>query len=127
MDFSLTEDQQLMKDALTRLGSRYGREYWLSCTKSGKGPEELWQELARAGFVGLLIPEEYGGAGLGMSDMELLLDQLAPAGCLHGHPAPDLVAQGATRACCSATVVTVTGSTGRNVSTTSPARSPIIR
>ena len=80
MDFRLTDDQLLMKDALGKLSARYGREYWLSCMKKGEGPEELWRELARSGYVGLLIPEEYGGAGLGMGDMEVLLETVSENG-----------------------------------------------
>lgn len=69
-----------MRDAVRQLGRRYGREYWLAKTERKESPEELWHALGEAGWLGLLVPEEHGGAGLGMLDMELLLETIAENG-----------------------------------------------
>jgi alkylation response protein AidB-like acyl-CoA dehydrogenase len=80
MDFHPSEEQRLMRDVVARIGQRYGRSYWLSKIGTGQGPDELWKALADAGYIGLLVPEEYGGAGLGMLDMEVLLEAVAENG-----------------------------------------------
>jgi acyl-CoA dehydrogenase len=82
MDFSFSEDQRLMRDALAKLAKKYDRAYWLSKAERRESPEEMWRALGDAGYLGLLIPEEYGGAGLGMLDMQLLIEAL----CEHGTP-----------------------------------------
>ena len=80
MDFSLSSDQLLMRNALRSIGERYDRAYWLSKMERKESPDELWHALGDAGYLGLLIPEEHGGAGLGMEDMELLLETIAEQG-----------------------------------------------
>src|SRR5689334_12963642 len=82
MDFSFSEDQRLLRDALAKLAEKYDRAYWPSKAGRRESPEEMWRALGDAGYLGLLIPEEYGGAGLGMLDMQLLIETL----CEHGTP-----------------------------------------
>src|SRR5437899_1115106 len=69
-----------MRDALAKLGQRYDRAYWRAKTERKESPDELWRALGEAGYLGLLIPEEYGGAGMGMLDMEVLLEAIAENG-----------------------------------------------
>ena len=80
MDFETTDEQRMIREAVARLAQRYGRSYWLSTIGRPEGPEEHWQALAEGGFLGLLVPAEQGGAGLGMLEMETLLEALSEQG-----------------------------------------------
>jgi alkylation response protein AidB-like acyl-CoA dehydrogenase len=80
MDFELGDDQKMIRDYVAKLSQRYGRAYWLSKAASGQGPDELWSELGSGGYLGMLIPESHGGAGLGMLEMETLLEALSEQG-----------------------------------------------
>ncbi|MFQ5878899.1 MAG: acyl-CoA dehydrogenase family protein, partial [Dehalococcoidia bacterium] len=59
---------------------KYDRSYWLTCSREGRFTEELWQELAEGGYLGMMIPEQYGGAGLGMREMGVLLEEIGNQG-----------------------------------------------
>lgn len=76
----LTEEEQLIKQFVANLAGRYGRSYWLDCSREGKFTEELWAELAAGGYLGMLVPPEYGGAGLGMKEMAVLLEEMGNHG-----------------------------------------------
>src|SRR5258706_14913476 len=80
MDFATTDDQRMIRDAVEKLTQRFPRSYWLSKAAKTEGPHELWDALASAGFLGTLVPEAYGGAGLGMLEMETLLEALGERG-----------------------------------------------
>lgn len=80
MDFEPSAEQRLLTEAVRKLGERYDRAWWRARVEAGEGPDELWAELARGGYLGLLIPETHGGAGLGMLEMELVMEQLAGNG-----------------------------------------------
>src|SRR3546814_16572903 len=57
------------------------RSRFLDRARSGDGIDDLWQELAAAGLIGALVPPEYGGSGLGVETMSLMLEELAAEGC----------------------------------------------
>lgn len=80
MDFHLSDDQKLMRDAIRSLAQRHGRAEWLSRIGHPERPDELWKALGDSGYLGVLVPEEYGGAGLGMLDMEILLETVSENG-----------------------------------------------
>ncbi|HEV8268879.1 MAG TPA: acyl-CoA dehydrogenase family protein [Thermoanaerobaculia bacterium] len=80
MDFATTDDQRMIRGAVEKLTQRFPRSYWLSKAAKTEGPHELWDALASAGFLGTLVPEAYGGAGLGMLEMETLLEALGERG-----------------------------------------------
>jgi alkylation response protein AidB-like acyl-CoA dehydrogenase len=80
MDFELNQGQRMIRDFVERLSTRYGREYWLRKAQSGEPPEEMWQELGKGGYLGMLVPEAYDGAGLGMLDMDIFLEALGEKG-----------------------------------------------
>lgn len=82
MDFALTEDQRMIREAVGKLSQRYGRAYFLEKTEKGEDTGELWKELGDSGFLGTLIPEEHGGSALGLVEMELFLESMAE----HGMP-----------------------------------------
>jgi alkylation response protein AidB-like acyl-CoA dehydrogenase len=81
MNFTETEEQQALRHAVADLGSRYGFEYTRGKVKSGEHTDELWREAGKLGFLGVNLPEEYGGGGGGMYELALVLEELSAAGC----------------------------------------------
>ena len=80
MDFALTQTQQQIYDFGSRLTEKFDRDYWLERIDKGEFPSELWAELGATGHLGILVPEDQGGAGLGLTEMALLTEGLAVAG-----------------------------------------------
>lgn len=69
MDFALSQEQQMMQSLAEDISSDYPLDYWRQKDDAEEFPHEFWDELADAGFTGLTIPEEYGGEGLGMTEI----------------------------------------------------------
>ncbi len=67
MDFSLSPEQQQIRDEVCKLCVQFDDAYWLEKDRSGEFPHELHAALAAAGWLGIAMPEEYGGAGLGIT------------------------------------------------------------
>jgi len=80
MDFSLTEEQELMVETATKIGEQFGLDYWCALDAAGEYPSEMWQAICDAGLCGVALPEEHGGAGLGMLDMALIVEALCKGG-----------------------------------------------
>jgi len=76
-----TEEQQMLRKQVAELGRSYGRKYYVEKAKAGEAPSELWADVARHGFVGVNTPEAYGGAGLGIYELQAVCEELAAAGC----------------------------------------------
>jgi alkylation response protein AidB-like acyl-CoA dehydrogenase len=81
MQFVETEEQQALRRAVADLGKRYGHEYTAPRARSREPLTELWQEAGRAGFIGVNLPEQYGGGGAGMYELALVGEELNTAGC----------------------------------------------
>ncbi|MET8747918.1 acyl-CoA dehydrogenase family protein [Streptomyces sp. NPDC004728] len=75
-----TEEHQALRAAVAALGKRYGRDYMTSVVRDGAHPRELWTEAAKLGYLGVNIPEEYGGGGGGMAELSIVLEELGAAG-----------------------------------------------
>ncbi len=69
-----------IRSAAARIARRHPRDYWLERARGGGHIPEMWASLAEADLLGLGVPEHYGGAGGGVYEMVLLLDELARAG-----------------------------------------------
>ncbi len=80
MDFEFTPDQLALRDAVSRICQRYPDEYWLERDREGGFPEPLHADLARDGWLGIAMPQEYGGAGLGMTEAALMMQTIAASG-----------------------------------------------
>jgi acyl-CoA dehydrogenase len=80
MDFALTDEQRLIYEYGGRLAETYDHKYWLKRARAGAFPTELWRQVAEDGYLGLMVPEAYGGAGLGMVEMALLMEGMADHG-----------------------------------------------
>ena len=66
MDFALSDEQQRIREAIAKVCARFPDEYWLKRDREGGFPSDFHQVLARAGWLGVAMPEEFGGAGLGI-------------------------------------------------------------
>ncbi|MFE3652181.1 MULTISPECIES: acyl-CoA dehydrogenase family protein [unclassified Streptomyces] len=76
-----SEEHRALRAAVAALGKRYGREYFTTVVAEGKHTDELWQDAAKAGYLGVNLPEEYGGGGAGITELALVLEELGAAGC----------------------------------------------
>ncbi len=81
MNFTETDEQQALRAAVADLASKYGYAYFTKQARSGGRLTELWQEAATLGFIGVNLPEQYGGGGAGMYELAIVLEELAAAGC----------------------------------------------
>jgi alkylation response protein AidB-like acyl-CoA dehydrogenase len=81
MSYAETEEQQMLRKQVGEIGRKYGREYYTKKAREGLSPDELWDEMAKQGFIGVNTPEEYGGGGLGIYELAIVCEELAAAGC----------------------------------------------
>ena len=81
MSYVETEEQMMLRRQVGDLGRKYGRKYYIDKSKEGAPPNELWDELARQGYIGVNTPERYGGGGLGIYELQIVCEELAAAGC----------------------------------------------
>lgn len=81
MQFTETTEQRMLRDAVRKIASGYGHAYYQEKARSGGKMSELWQELGLKGYVGVNIPEAYGGAGLGIYELTIVCEELAAQGC----------------------------------------------
>jgi alkylation response protein AidB-like acyl-CoA dehydrogenase len=70
-----------LRAAVTALGTRFGRGYVTDAAREGRHPDELWSEAAKLGYLGVNLPEEYGGGGGGITELSIVLEELGAAGC----------------------------------------------
>ena len=80
MDFSKPDSYDAMQREIRSIAAKYDDEYWLRVRNEGGLPEEVFQDLAAAGWIGVMFPEEYGGKGGGVLDLVLLMETLAEEG-----------------------------------------------
>jgi acyl-CoA dehydrogenase len=80
MDFSLSTEQQQIRDSIAKLCAQFGDDYWLEKDRSGDFPHELHGALAQAGWLGIAMPEKYGGAGLGITEAVVMMQAIAESG-----------------------------------------------
>lgn len=80
MDFTLTDEQRMIAQSARQLGERFGLEYWRKQDAAKQFPTEYWRAVCEAGLGAVALPAEYGGAGLGMLEMALIIENLAAAG-----------------------------------------------
>jgi hypothetical protein len=81
LDFDEGDELRALRAAVADLGSRYGQSYFLEQARSGGSTDALWREAGKAGFLGVNLPEEYGGGGGGMVELSLVCEELGAAGC----------------------------------------------
>ena len=80
MDFSLNEDQLTIRETILRIASDFGDEYWLEKDSRGGFPHEFYSAFADDGWLGIAMPQAYGGAGLGITEAALMMQAVAESG-----------------------------------------------
>jgi acyl-CoA dehydrogenase len=80
MDFALSANQESIRDAVGKICSRFDDAYWLKKDKEGGYPADFHRALADAGWLGICIPEEYGGSGLGITDAAIMMRTISESG-----------------------------------------------
>lgn len=78
--FTESEERIALRKSVAALGAKYGRDYFEEAARTGKKTTELWSEAGRNGFLGVAIPEEYGGGGGDIGDLAAVCEELAAAG-----------------------------------------------
>ena len=85
MDFARTDEQESIRSAVRSLCAQFPDEYWRELDRAGEYPERFVRALTDAGWLGALIPAEYGGAGLGIAEAALIIEEINASG---GNAAP---------------------------------------
>jgi acyl-CoA dehydrogenase len=80
MDFSLSQEQRQVCELAQKVCGKFGDEYWLAHDKSGEFPEEFRRAVADAGLLGIAMPEDYGGSGLGIAEAAIMMQAIAESG-----------------------------------------------
>ncbi|HEY0294991.1 MAG TPA: acyl-CoA dehydrogenase family protein [Bordetella sp.] len=80
MDFALTQEQEAIRDSIAKVCEGFGDDYWLERDSDGQFPHAFYDALAQAGWLGVCIPEAYGGAGLGISQAAIMARTIAESG-----------------------------------------------
>lgn len=80
MNFDTTEEQKMMMETARQIGERFGLDYWREKDGAKEYPHEVWQAICEAGIAGMMVPEAYGGLGLGLVDLALCIEELCKGG-----------------------------------------------
>ena len=75
-----SDERRALRESVGKLVGRYGRAYFQDVTRRGARPDALWAELGQAGFLGVHLPEEYGGGGGGLADLAIVIEETATPG-----------------------------------------------
>jgi alkylation response protein AidB-like acyl-CoA dehydrogenase len=81
VDFLEGEEQAILRETVSRIASRFGHSYYVEKARGGERSTELWDALAGGGFVGINVPAAYGGGGRGLSELAVVCEECAAAGC----------------------------------------------
>ena len=80
MDFETTDEHQLIRDAIGKICADFPDEYWSKCDDGHLFPWDFYNALAEAGWIGIAIPEQYGGSGRGITEASIVLEEVAASG-----------------------------------------------
>ena len=86
MDFSLTDEQLAIRDNVAKLCAGFDDDYWLARDDSGGFPFDFHKAMADGGWLGVAMPEEYGGANLGVTEAALVMHTVARSSGAIQHP-----------------------------------------
>ena len=78
--FDLTEEQSAIQQAVGAVCAQFDEQYWAECDRTEQFPREFHRAMANAGWLGVTMPEEYGGSGLGVTEAALVMHTVAGAG-----------------------------------------------
>ncbi len=80
MDFALTEQQQLIRKEVSTLARSFSLDYWLEKDRTAEYPWDFLKAFAAGGWLGVVVPEQYGGSGLGVTEAAIVLHEICAAG-----------------------------------------------
>jgi len=80
MDFTPSPTQKSIREAITAIMADFGDDYWLAADRDGRFPEEFYQAIAAGGWLGIAMPEVYGGAALGIAEAAVMMQTIAESG-----------------------------------------------
>ena len=80
MNFDLTEDQVAIKNAINEVCTDFNDDYWLRKDREGGFPEDFYTAIAKAGWLGIAMPTEYGGSGLGIAEACVMMEAVSGSG-----------------------------------------------
>ncbi|MFJ8965566.1 acyl-CoA dehydrogenase family protein [Lentzea sp. NPDC102401] len=81
MSFVESDERIALRKAVSEFGAKYGHDYFIAKSRAGEKTTELWEEAGKLGYLGVAVPEEYGGGGGGIGDLAAVCEELAAAGC----------------------------------------------
>ena len=91
MDFAEHEDHQVIRRAVRDVCKRFDDDYWMRHEAEHEFPWEFYRAMAEGGWIGIAMPEEYGGGGQGITEASIVLEEVAASGaCMNGASAVHL-------------------------------------
>ena len=81
MNFQESQERRELRKAVADFAGQYGRGYFEAKARAGEKTDELWNEAGKLGYLGVNLPEEYGGGGGELGDLAAVCEELAAAGC----------------------------------------------
>lgn len=80
MNFEITDDQKAIREAINRICADFDADYWLERDRNGGFPLDFHKAIADAGWLGICMPQEYGGAGLGIQEAAIMVQAISESG-----------------------------------------------
>ena len=81
MDYGFNEQQTAIRDSVAKLCARFDDAYWLNKDAKGGFPDDFYAAMAKAGWLGIAMPEKFGGAGLGITEAAIMMQEIGRASC----------------------------------------------
>lgn len=81
MDFAESPEHLLLRQAVREVAAQFGHRYYADAVRQGTKLDELWNSLGELGFLGVHLPEEYGGGGAGITELAIVCEEVAAQGC----------------------------------------------
>lgn len=81
LEFRESAEHRLMREAVGGIASSFGHSYYVQQARDGRKTDELWRAMGEAGYIGVNIPEQYGGGGRGIAELAIVCEELAAQGC----------------------------------------------
>ena len=80
MNFSYSDEQQTIRDSIKKICESFNDDYWLKRDQQGGFPHDFYDAMAEGGWMGICIPEAYGGSGLGITEAAIMASTIAESG-----------------------------------------------
>ena len=80
MEFNLNQTQLSIIDSVNNIMKNYNDEYWLQCDKESQFPQKFYEEVANGGWLGICMPQEFGGSDLGVSEASIFMQKISETG-----------------------------------------------